>query len=83
MNKYNPKVNDYVKWNKGKFSVEGWVYFTDSVYITIEIATKPKHPEDLPNGTYHKKERTLVVCYPEYWHQLEYVKSRDSVYDNC
>ena len=46
MNKYIPKVNDYVRWNKEKHSVEGWVYFTDSAYITIEIATKPKHPED-------------------------------------
>ena len=78
---YVPKVNDYVRWNKGKFSVEGWVYFMDKSYLTIEIQTKPKHPEDIPYGTYHKKERTLVVCYPESWKQLSYVKSRECVYD--
>jgi hypothetical protein len=73
---YEPKVNDYVRWEKGKFSVEGWIYF-----ITIETQTKPKHPEDLPNGTYHKKERTLVVCYPESWKQLKYVKTRNNIYE--
>jgi len=78
---YVPKLNDYVKWNKGKFSVEGWVYFMDKSYLTIEIKTKPKHPEDLHNGTHHRNHRTLVLCYPESWNQLTYVKSRNCVYD--
>ena len=78
---YEPKVNDYVRWEKGKFSVEGWVYFKDSAYITIETQTKPKHPEDIKHGTYHKKERTLVVCFPESWKQLKYVKTRNNIYD--
>jgi len=78
---YTPAIDDYVKWNKGKFSVEGWVYFKDSSYLTIEIQTKPKHPEDLQYGTHHQNERTLVVCYPESWKDLIYVKSRQDKYD--
>ena len=35
---YKPKVNDYVKWK----DLEGWVYFYDDSYITIEIAVKDK-----------------------------------------
>jgi len=78
---YTPAIDDYVKWNKGKFSVEGWVYFKDSSYLTIEIQTKPKHPEDLQYGTHHQNERTLVVCYPESWKDLIYIKSRQDKYD--
>ncbi len=33
---YIPKINDYVKWNKNGIIHEGWVYFVDSAYITIE-----------------------------------------------
>ena len=33
---YNPAVDDYVKWN----NIEGWVYFADSAYITIEISVR-------------------------------------------
>ena len=40
---YVPKLNDYVKWNKGKFSVEGWIYFMDQSYLTIEIGVKCIH----------------------------------------
>ena len=78
---YVPKLNDYVRWNKGKFSVEGWVYFMDKSYLTIETRVTPKHPEDIEHGTHHRNERTLVVCYPESWKQLTYVKSRECVYD--
>ena len=76
MNNYIPKVNDYVLWTKG---VQGWVYFVDENYITIETKVWPKHPHDLPNGTNHRNERTLVVCYSQNWNQLQYVKSRKSV----
>jgi len=81
MNTYIPQVNDYVLWNKGKFSVEGWVYFKDNDYLTIEIKVTPKHPEDLPHGTYHRNERSLVVCYPESWKDLKYVKTRNDIYE--
>ena len=35
---YIPKVNDYVVWDKGRHNNdEGWVYFVDKEYITIEV----------------------------------------------
>ena len=75
---YDPQVNDYVKW-KGH---EGWVYFRDDIYITIEIGTLVKKEKHLANGTYHKKDHILLVCYSYLWHELEYVKKRESRYDN-
>lgn len=81
MNNYIPQVNDYVQWNRGKFSIEGWVYFKDQTYLTIETNTKPKHPEDLENGTHHKNHRTLVLCYPDQWKDLKYIKTRNDIYD--
>ena len=80
---YVPKLNDYVKWNKGKFSVDGWVYFMDSSYLTIEIGVKCKDDEDVINCPIHQKTHTIVVCYPESWNQLEYVTSRKSVYESA
>jgi hypothetical protein len=73
---YIPKVNDYVKWKH----FDGWVYFKDDFYITIEIAVKEKKCN---KGTYHKKDHLLVVCYHNQWKELEYVKSRGSKYEVC
>jgi len=75
--KYHPKVNDYVKWTDslGKV-IEGWVYFVDKEYITIEIGVTEK-PDDLVH--FHKMTHCLVLCYANYWNQLEYVKSRENV----
>ena len=85
MPSYIPEVNDYVKWNKGNanasFSVEGWVYFKDNSYLTIEIGVRSKDEEDILNCPIHHNTHTLVVCYPESWKQLTYVKSRECVYD--
>lgn len=75
---YEPQINDYVIWNKG---IEGWVYFKDKKYITIEVQVRPKHPDDLPNGTHHRNERVLVLCYHNQWKELQYVKSRESIYE--
>jgi hypothetical protein len=72
---YVPKVNDYVKWSKG---MEGWVYFTSHEYITIEISVKDKLCNQ---GTFHRKDHLLVLCYINQWNQLEYIKSRESVYE--
>ena len=71
---YIPKVNDYVKWKH----MEGWIYFRDDEYISIEIAVKEKKCN---RGTHHKKDHLLVLCYHNQWHELEYVKSRQSKYD--
>tara|TARA_R100001129_G_scaffold110212_1_gene75628 strand:- start:114 stop:377 length:264 start_codon:yes stop_codon:yes gene_type:complete len=67
--KYKPRLNDYVSWR----NVEGWVYFVDDEYLTIEIAVKPKVDNLVP---IHKKHHCLVVCYFQYWDELEYVHSR-------
>jgi hypothetical protein len=66
---YVPKIDDYVKWR----NIEGWVYFFDNEYITIEVGTKDK-PDDLV--PMHKKQHILIVCHNWYWDELEYVKSR-------
>jgi len=77
---YKPRLNDYVKWNKGNHSVEGWVYFVGSEYITIEIRVIPKPEEDLEHGTPHRNNRCLVVCYPQFYSQLEYITHRETIY---
>ena len=81
MPSYIPEVDDYVRWNKGKHNVEGWVYYKDSQYITIETGVKCKDEEDIQNCPIHEKTHTLVLCFPEYYHQLKYVKSRNDKYD--
>lgn len=77
---YEPKVNDYVHWDDGK-GIEGWVYFKDKHYITIEAKVWPKHPDDMNKGTHHRNDRLLVICYPESWKELKYVKTRNHIYD--
>ena len=78
--KYKPQVDDYVRWKSDHINVEGWVYFYDEKYITIETGIKPK-----PNCQYTKNERhkyihTLLLCYPPQWKQLEYVHTRKNRY---
>jgi hypothetical protein len=76
-NSYIPRVDDYVIWHRGpsrKF--EGWVYFVDREYITIEIGVKDKPPCQYTRDEKHKKIHTLLLCHPCYWNELEYVKNR-------
>jgi hypothetical protein len=75
---YIPEVNDYVHWTKG---VEGWVYFKDQEYITIELSVRPKNCENYEACCLHRNERLLVLCYKEQWKELNYVKSRESKYE--
>jgi hypothetical protein len=75
---YDPKVNDYVKWSKG---VEGWVYFKSKEYITIEYSVRPKDEVNYGCCSIHANERLLVLCYNEDWNKLEYVRSRQSIYE--
>ena len=78
---YIPRLNDYVKWtNSLGHTVEGWVYFVDEEYITIEIGVKPRPQCQYSNRKkpLHKMIHTLLLCYPYQWHELEYVKSRKS-----
>ena len=72
---YTPQLNDYVRWKNSHTDLEGWVYFVDKAYCTIEISVKDK-PDNLVH--FHKKTHCCVVCYPQYWHELEYIKSRNA-----
>ena len=76
---YVPKVNDYVIWDKGEYGKdEGWVYFVDDAYITIETGVRPKPKEvlDCKSSNRHKMIHTLLLCHAQFWNQLQYVKSR-------
>lgn len=74
---YKPKVNDYVKWVKG---VEGWVYFFDQEYITIETQVIPKNPINIQHCHLHKNTHLLVLCYREQWKELDYIGYRTDKY---
>ena len=77
---YVPQVNDYVIWDNGK-GVEGWVYFKDESYITIEVCVRPKNCANYEACSLHRNERLLVLCYHSQWKELSYVRSRESVYE--
>lgn len=80
---YEPKINDYVEWSKG---IEGWVYFKDKEYLTIEVSVRPKDDVNYKCCSLHRNERLLVICYHSQWKELTYVKSRKSIYEeeeNC
>jgi hypothetical protein len=80
---YKPKVDDYVIWNTTPQPLEGWVYFVSKYYITIEIGVKCMD-ENIKHCSLHEKTHTLVLCFPEEWENLEYVKTRVSKYsDEC
>jgi hypothetical protein len=74
---YKPSLNDYVSWTKG---VEGWVYFVDKEYVTIETDVFPKDEQNIRACSLHKNNRVLVLCYKEQWDQLKYVGYRVNKY---
>ena len=85
---YIPKVNDYVIWDKGKYGKdEGWVYFYDDAYITIETGVRPKPKDQYTQNERHKYIHTLLLCHAPFWKDLQYVKSRKSAepchYSEC
>jgi len=74
---YTPQLNDYVHWKSDYTDLKGWVYFVDKAYCTIEIGVKDKCEENIRDCPIHKKTHCCVVCYPQYWHELTYIKSRN------
>ena len=76
--KYDPQVNDYVIW---KPHIKGWVYYKDTEYLTIETRVKPKDNINLLDAPFHANNRLLVICYQNQWGELNYVKSRKSIYE--
>jgi hypothetical protein len=75
---YTPNVNDYVVWTRG---IEGWVYFKNEEYITIETDVWEKDQENYEHCKLHRNDRVLVLCYHYQWNELTYIKSRKSVYE--
>ena len=73
---YKPKIDDYVKFR----NAEGWVYFVDGEYITIEIGVRPKPNCEYTREEKHKYIHTLVCCFPWDWNKLEYVHTRKNRY---
>lgn len=85
--KYIPQVDDYVRWTNSLGNVhEGWVYFYDPCYITIETGVRDKPNCEYTKTEKHKKIHTLLLCHPHQWHELEYIKNRrdeeTSAYNN-
>ena len=74
--------------------LEGWVYFKgDEVdnekrvkygwnpsprYITIETGVRPKPQCEYSKNDPHKYIHTLVLCYDSHWHELKFIKKRNS-----
>ena len=79
---YVPKLHDYVIWHHQTAPLEGWIYFADELYISIEIGVKDKPNCVYSKGSKHCKIHTLVVCHSFNWHQLQYVKSRRDFHDD-
>ena len=73
---YVPVIDDYVRWNKENSKHEGWVYFVCDDYITIEIRVKDKCEQNIRDCPIHKKTHVLLLCYRQFWNELEYVKNR-------
>lgn len=74
---YTPQIDDYVRWVRGNgFVTEGWVYFVDEKYITIETGVKDKPNCEYTREEKHKKIHILVVCHDCFWKELEYIKHR-------
>ena len=78
---YEPEIGDYVIWERNSTGLdhhdEGWVYFKDEEYITIETGVKPRPECEYTNGKrLHRMIHTLLLCYAGQWHQLRFVKKR-------
>ena len=74
---YEPQVNDYVVW---KNQIEGWVYFKDRQYITIEVWVRPKDHENYEACKIHRNDRLLVLCYSNEWKELTQIGYRENKY---
>ena len=72
MNCYVPEIDHYVRHK----DMEGWIYFIDKEYLTLEILVRKKSEESYNDAMFHRNERCLVVVYPEDWKDLKYVKKR-------
>ena len=81
MKRFDFQVNDYVKWYAKGVNHEGWVYFVDEEYITIEIGVKPRPYCDRVRSILHCNDHLLLLCYNQFWDELEYIKTRKSIHE--
>ena len=56
--------------------MEGWIYFIDKEYLTLEILVRKKSEESYNDATFHRNHRCLVLVFREDWKHLEYIKKR-------
>jgi len=89
-----PRVNDYVIWDRHGLSDEGWIYFVSESteqkkgfptihrYVTIEVGVKKKPECQYDKRNPHNYVHILLLCYESQWKELRYVKKRKSKYDN-
>lgn len=82
MNKFDVQVNDYVRWHHYNKIDEGWVYFKCDDYVTIEVGVKPKPYCNVVRNTIHCNDHILVVCHSNNWHELEYIKTRETNHED-
>tara|TARA_B100001287_G_C22449223_1_gene419667 strand:+ start:277 stop:543 length:267 start_codon:yes stop_codon:yes gene_type:complete len=69
---YKPQIDDYVKWK----NLEGWVYFVDNEYFTIEIGVRNKSEESYKDSSLHRKLHCLILCHRCYWKEVDYISNR-------
>lgn len=69
---YIPEVDHYVRHKH----LEGWIYFIDKEYLTLEIMVRKKSEESYNDAMFHRNERCLVLVYTEDWKDLEFIKKR-------
>ena len=55
------------------------MYFKCDDYITIEVRVKDKCDQNIKDCPIHKKTHVLLVCYTQFWSELEYVKNRRNI----
>jgi len=56
--------------------MEGWIYFIDKEYLTLEILVRKKSEESYNDAMFHRNHRCLVLVFREDWKDLEYIKKR-------
>ena len=89
---YEPEVDDYVIWDKGKYGKdEGWVYFKgdpvdnelrikhgwNPVARYITIETSIRPKSYVSDSDPHKYVHTCLLCYECDWRNLQFVKKRE------
>ena len=57
---YIPQVDHYVRYK----NLEGWIYFIDKEYLTLEILVRKKSEESYNDAMFHRNESCLLYTSP-------------------